>query len=140
MINTLNPWIAGVQDRRDGAISMILSTAAQSLRHKVRHKFVLLAVGVLLLSAFTGWAVPAKAAENAPVEVTVKNLQQQGWTVTKSSSRNETLPGLPPYEELPRVVSVTTYILERGGKTITCEIAYDSQRDTLDEHCLDEGS
>ena len=107
---------------------------------KVRDKIVLVAVGVLLGSTFAGLTVPAKGSEDAPVEVSVKNLQEQGWQVTKTSSRNETFPGLPPYEELTRVVSITTYVLERDGKTITCEIAYDSQRDTLDEQCLDEGS
>ena len=51
-------------------------------------------------------------------------------------SRNETRPGVPPYEHLARVVSITTYVLVRGGDTITCEIIYDSQQDSLQEHCV----
>lgn len=68
---------------------------------------------------------------------TVRQLRQQGWTVVEKTNRSEKLPGLPPYENLTRIVSITTYSLVRGDKTITCEILYDSQRDLLQENCAD---
>ena len=80
------------------------------------------------------------AQQTAPTSLTVKDLREQGWEVKDMSSRNETRPGLPPYENLPRVVSITTYVLIRGDETITCDITYDSQRDNLQENCVHNGS
>ena len=82
----------------------------------------------------------AVAQEPSSTQMTVKELRGQGWTVASTTSRNETRPGLPPYENLPRVLSITTFTLIRGDETITCEITYDSQRDTLHEHCTQDGS
>ena len=67
----------------------------------------------------------------------MRSLQQQGWEIAATSSRNETRPGLPPYGHLSRVVSITTYELTRDNQTITCEIVYDSQQDTIEEQCAD---
>lgn len=80
------------------------------------------------------------AEEPVPGQMTVKDLRRQGWTVAETSNRNETRPGLPPYEHLSRVVSITNYTLVRGDETITCEIIYDSQRDSLQEDCIKGGS
>ena len=80
------------------------------------------------------WSL-VEAQQTAPAPMTVKDLREQGWEVTDRHSRNETRPGLPPYERLARVVSITTYVLVRGDDTITCEITYDSQQDSLQEHC-----
>ncbi len=68
-------------------------------------------------------------------ELGVYGLRQQGWTLIGSETREQVLPGLPPYEELPRLLSVTTYHLEKDGQAMTCEIAYDSQHDRQHEQC-----
>ena len=98
-------------------------------------------VSILIVSlAAVSFPLLVTTQEPSVIQMTVQELRQQGWTVTSTNSRNETRPGLPPYENLPRVVSITTFTLVRGDKTITCEIAYDSQRDTLQEDCLQDGS
>ncbi|HCY13169.1 MAG TPA: hypothetical protein DG414_04945 [Gammaproteobacteria bacterium] len=68
-------------------------------------------------------------------ELGVYGLRQQGWTLIGSETREQVLPGLPPYEELPRLLSVTTYYLEKNGQAMTCEIVYDSQHDRQHEQC-----
>lgn len=93
----------------------------------------------LLLGVLLNLSSIAQAQQTAPVPMTVKDLRDQGWEVKDMQSRNETRPGLPPYEHLARVVSITTYVLVRGDDTITCEIIYDSQQDSLEEHCEQEG-
>lgn len=97
-------------------------------------------VFVLFFGVTVGLSSLAQAQQTAPAPMTVKDLRQQGWDIKDMHSRNETRPGLPPYENLARVVSITTYVLVRGDDTITCEIAYDSQRDVLQEHCVPGGS
>lgn len=106
---------------------------------KVRNEYFLQAVLVLLVG-FTMGQSPFTGAEEPSTAKTLRDLRQQGWAVTKTSTRNVSLPGIPPYESLSRVVSITTYSLERGAETIICEIAYDSQRDSLEEHCAEGGA
>ena len=90
----------------------------------------------LLWGAMFSLLAIVQAQQTAPSPMTVKDLRDQGWEVKDMHSRNETRPGVPPYEHLARVVSITTYVLVRDGDTITCEIIYDSQQDSLQEHCV----
>lgn len=71
-----------------------------------------------------------------PLEVGVYDLTRQGWQVTAITERNERRPGIAPYAELWRIVSVTDYRLEKSGQVIICEMRYDSQRDRQDETCM----
>lgn len=71
-----------------------------------------------------------------PLEVGVYDLTRQGWQVTAITERNERRPGIAPYAELWRIVSVTDYRLEKSGQVIICEMRYDSQRDSQDETCM----
>ena len=92
---------------------------------------------------YLSWALvisplPNAAAEQPAAGTTLKALQQQGWTVTKKTTRSEELPGVAPYQDLTRVLSITTYSLLRGDQTATCELVYDSQRDHFEERCTAE--
>jgi|TARA_B100001971_G_scaffold29187_1_gene23545 hypothetical protein len=71
-----------------------------------------------------------------PLEAGVYGLTRQGWQVTAITERNERHPGIAPYAELWRIVSVTDYRLEKSGQVIICEMRYDSQRDSQDETCM----
>jgi len=70
------------------------------------------------------------------LEAGVYDLTRQGWQVTAIAERNERRPGIAPYAELWRIVSVTDYRLEKSGQVIICEMRYDSQRDSQDETCM----
>ena len=70
-------------------------------------------------------------------KVTVYSLQQEGWEIIESDTREESLPGLPPYQFLRRVISLTTYWLQRDKEEIICQIRYDSQLDRQQEECAD---
>ena len=70
-------------------------------------------------------------------KVTVYSLQQEGWEIIESDTREESLPGLPPYQFLCRVISLTTYWLQRDKEEIVCQIRYDSQLDRQQEECAD---
>ena len=70
-------------------------------------------------------------------KVTVYSLQQEGWKIIESDTHEESLPGLPPYEFLRRVISLTTYWLQRDKEEIICQIRYDSQLDRQQEDCVD---
>ena len=70
-------------------------------------------------------------------KVTVYSLQQEGWEIIESDTREESLPGLPPYQYLRRVISLTTYWLQRDKEEIVCQIRYDSQLDRQQEDCAD---
>ncbi|MDJ0956229.1 MAG: hypothetical protein QNI91_05220 [Arenicellales bacterium] len=94
---------------------------------------------VLIMGVMVSLCSLVQAQQTAPAPMTVKDLRDQGWQVKEMHSRNETRPGLPPYENLDRVVSITTYVLVRGNDTIICEIIYDSQQDSLQEHCEQDG-
>ena len=77
------------------------------------------------------------AYEEEEEKSTVYSLQQEGWEIVKSKTREESLPGLSPYHFLRRVVSVTTYWLQRDKEEIVCQILYDSQLDRQQEECGD---
>ena len=77
------------------------------------------------------------AEDGEEKQVTVYSLQQEGWKIIESDTREESLPGLPPYEFLRRVVSLTTYWLQRDKEEIVCQILYDSQLDRQQESCAD---
>ncbi len=62
-------------------------------------------------------------------------LQGDGWRVMEKHEHQEKRPGLPPYENLTRVVQITTLVLTKEGQHMTCRMAYDSQRDKITEAC-----
>ena len=77
------------------------------------------------------------AEDEEEKKVTVYSLQQEGWEIIESDTHEESLPGLPPYEFLRRVISLTTYWLQRDKEEIICKIRYDSQLDRQQEDCAD---
>lgn len=88
------------------------------------------------LLIFLGQGV-SLAEDEEEEKVTVYSLQQEGWEIIESNTREESLPGLPPYQFLRRVVSLTTYWLRRDKEEIVCQILYDSQLDSQQEECGD---
>ena len=77
------------------------------------------------------------AGDEDEEKVTVYSLQQESWEIIESDTHEESLPGLPPYEFLRRVISLTTYWLQRDKEEIICQIRYDSQLDRQQEGCAD---
>ena len=92
-------------------------------------------LGSILLT-FLGQGI-SLAEDEQEKKVTVYSLQQEGWKIIESDTREESLPGLPPYEFLRRVISLTTYWLQRDKEEIICQIRYDSQLDRQQEDCAD---
>ena len=90
----------------------------------------------LILLTFLGQGI-SLAEDEEEKKVTVYSLQQEGWEIIESETREESLPGLPPYEFLRRVISLTTYWLQRDKEEIVCQILYDSQLDLQQEDCDD---
>ena len=93
-------------------------------------------LGSILLT-FLGQGI-SFAEDEEEKKVTVYSLQQEGWEIIESDTREESLPGLPPYEFLLRVISLTTYWLQRDKEEIICQIRYDSQLDSQKQDCGDE--
>ena len=89
-----------------------------------------------ILLAFLGQGI-SLAEDDEEKKVTVYSLQQEGWEIIESDTREESLTGLPPYEFLRRVISLTTYWLQRDKEEIVCQIRYDSQLDRQQEDCAD---
>lgn len=81
------------------------------------------------LAAFTGSAV----AQAPPL--TVREYLAAGYRIESKTVEQKEAPGLPPYEELRRLVEVSTYVLVRDGFRVTCIMAYDSQRESLATVC-----
>ena len=96
-------------------------------------RYLLCLLGSILLT-FLSLGVSLAEEEE---KVTVYSLQQEGWEIIESDTREESLPGLPPYEFLRRVISLTTYWLQRDKEEIICQIRYDSQLDRQQEDCAD---
>ena len=96
-------------------------------------RYLLYLLGSILL---TFLSLGVSLAEDEE-KVTVYSLQQEGWEIIESDTREESLPGLPPYEFLRRVISLTTYWLQRDKEEIVCQIRYDSQLDRQQEDCAD---
>ena len=92
-------------------------------------------LGSILLT-FLGHGI-SLAEDEEEKKVTVYSLQQEGWEIIESDTSEESLPGLPPYEFLRRVISLTTYWLQRDKEEIVCQIRYDSQLDRQQEDCAD---
>ena len=96
-------------------------------------RYLLYLLGSILLT-FLSLGISLAEEEE---KVTVYSLQQEGWEIIESDTREESLPGLPPYEFLRRVISLTTYWLQRDKEEIICQIRYDSQLDRQQEDCAD---
>ena len=97
------------------------------------HLFCLL--GTILLT-FLGQGI-CFAEDEEEKKATVYSLQQDGWEIVESDTHEESLLGLPPYEFLRRVISLTIYWLQRDTEEIVCQILYDSQLDRQQEDCVD---
>jgi hypothetical protein len=80
-------------------------------------------------------AVSTGAAAQGDAGMGVNDLLQNGWTIIDKVETKEEREGLPPYENLTRVVQINTYTLAKAGKTMVCRIAYDSQQDSMTEAC-----
>jgi hypothetical protein len=98
-------------------------------------RYLLCLLGSILLT-FLGQGI-SLAEDEEEKKVTVYSLQQEGWEIIESDTREESLTGLPPYEFLRRVISLTTYWLQRDKEEIVCQIRYDSQLDRQQEGCAD---
>jgi hypothetical protein len=96
-------------------------------------RYLLCLLGSILLT-FLSLGISLAEEEE---KVTVYSLQQDGWEIIESDTREESLPGLPPYELLRRVISLTTFWLHRNREEIICQISYDSQLDSQQEECGD---
>lgn len=68
-------------------------------------------------------------------DMRVSRLLQEGWKILEKTEALERHEGLAPYEDLDRIVHVSTYRMGKSGKIILCRIAYDSQRDHSAESC-----
>lgn len=95
-------------------------------------KTLFLALG---LSMFViGASIPPGAGAGDPTRP-IADLQANGWKVIEKKEEKKELPGLPPYENLTRVVQIVHYKLEKGAALMICQATYDSQRDRYDESC-----
>ena len=92
--------------------------------------------GVVTASSFFLAGALTSISWAQPLEAGVYDLTRQGWQITAITERNERHPGIAPYIELPRIISVTEYRLERSDQVIICEMRYDSQRDSQYETCM----
>ena len=80
--------------------------------------------------------MPSVASSGTAVEPTsTHSLLSNGWTIVEKSEEQRTLPGIAPYQNLTRVLQITRYRLQKGDARMTCETAYDSQRDAFEESC-----
>jgi len=66
---------------------------------------------------------------------TTAGLQDQGWQVISKADRREHRAGIAPYENLTRVIQITTFGLAKDDRRMTCLMAYDSQLDKITETC-----
>lgn len=87
---------------------------------------------VLALAGALAAAGPALASEP---DKGVAAYLADGYAIAEKREEERQVPGLPPYEQMKRVLHVTTYRLERGGEAVVCEVTYDSQRDTISTAC-----
>ena len=86
-----------------------------------------LIIGLPILSG------PLSAADTTKLT----DLRNQGWQVVSKREHQKKLPGVAPYENLTRVIQITTFVMSKDGKQMTCDMAYDSQRDRITETCRD---
>ena len=87
-------------------------------------------VAALILMTLAG---PLRA--QTETEASVFDLRRAGWVIVEKTARNEWQAGVPPYEELGRMVYVVTYVLEKDGQTMTCTLARDVMYDTMKQSC-----
>ncbi len=106
-------------------IANCLQRVVSRVSRRAPTAFIFFLVGVL---TSISWAQPLEAG--------VYDLTRQGWQITATTERKERRPGIAPYIQLPRIISVTDYRLEKSGQVIICEMRYDSQRDSQDETCM----
>ncbi len=66
---------------------------------------------------------------------TVSAYLAMGYSIADKRQEKRWLPGKPPYADLKRLVYITTYRLERDGSIVVCEVAYDSQQDSMQTTC-----
>jgi len=96
-------------------------------------------VSSIFVFVFLGTAI-LSGRPAAGTEATSASLQEQGWRLIDKHERQEKHPGIAPYENLTRILQITTLVLEKDGKRQTCRMIYDSQRDNISETCTAKGS
>lgn len=89
-------------------------------------RWLMVPAGVLLAAA--------QATGNEP-EMDVAAYLADGYEITGKREEERTVPGKPPYEQMKRVLHITTYRLIRGAEQVTCEVTCDSQQDTIATSC-----
>lgn len=90
-----------------------------------------LLLGIAAATAALGGAPIASASSASPLA----DYLSQGFAVAEKTVEHRTLPGAPPYDDLQRVLHVSTYRLVRDERQVVCQITYDSQRETLVTEC-----
>jgi len=92
-------------------------------------------VSILLASTIMAVLLTPFLSMVAEGEDTVHGLRQAGWNLVDKTARDDWLPGIAPYEDLGRLIYVVTYTLQKDNKTMTCTLARDNMRDTLEQSC-----
>ncbi len=96
----------------------------------MKNMFLVLGAAALL----TGWPIPRPPlAEDSSLPIA--RFQSAGWRIVEKREETKQLPGLPPYENLTRVVQVVHYRLEQGDGVMRCTAEHDTQRDHYTETC-----
>lgn len=85
-----------------------------------------------LLGAIT---ISAAATSAGAAKHNVAAYVADGFHIAEKQEERQVLPGKAPYAAQKRVVLVTKYLLERGAEKVVCEVAYDSQQDTITTVC-----
>lgn len=89
-------------------------------------RWLIVPAGVLLAAG--------QATGNEPKQDVAAYLAD-GYEIAGKREEERTVPGMPPYEQMKRVLHITMYRLERGGDQVTCEVTYDSQQDAIATSC-----
>ena len=95
-------------------------------------KYLFLALGALAMMI----GIPILSSPQAQDRAhPIAALQASGWKIVDKSEEKQHLPGLPPYENLKRVVQVVHYTLKKEDASMICTARYDSQRELYEETC-----
>jgi hypothetical protein len=95
---------------------------------------ILTRISISLVTALA-LAFGGNSGADAQGEDTVLNLKQSGWIVVEKTIRDEKFPGVIPYQNLVRVVHVSTYIMQKEGVRRTCRMSQDTMLDSIEQTC-----
>ena len=91
-----------------------------------------LLAGTLLAAAITTSPPTKIKVEEAD---TVLGLRQSGWAVVEKQVHDVKRPGVAPYYNMSRIISVTTYVLEKGTERRKCTLARDTMLEKFEQTC-----